>query len=146
MNTFDALKKLYDIKETNNENVIDIEGEEENQGSTSKVFECDKYNYTASLENRLKQHKSDKHKEKEVNKGQQREQGSTEMVDLPCDVCKYIAKSGEDYLNHIEIHEASEHRTAYKCHKCDFSSTSSDMLKRHLEEAHRTDNRIQICS
>ena len=79
LDTFDTLKKL-DVKNNNekdtisknfrelpSESVIDITGEEENGGTSSKILKCNKCSFKATVESRLNQHKRDKHNQKTNN-------------------------------------------------------------------------------
>ena len=168
METCDALNKLNDMmrkKVTTDEEpiieepVIDITGEEAAGGSTSKVFECDKCDFKASLKATINEHKKTKHAD----------------VTLPCDLCNFIAKTTEEYKKHVESKhgqspiEGTKHKGKGKksfaakdkdnvkdnvndktkkkettqgvkipCDLCNFTSVSAEDFIKHIESKHQT--------
>ena len=164
METCDALNKLNDMmrkKVTTDEEpiieepVIDITGEEAAGGSTSKVFECDKCDFKASLKATINEHKKTKHA----------------VVTLPCDLCDFIAKTTEEYKKHVESKhgqspkEGTKHKGKGKksfaakvkdnvddktkkketiqgvkipCDLCNFTSVSAEDFIKHIESKHQT--------
>ena len=142
LNTFDALKRLQDIKITdsneNRDNAIDITGEEEAGGSSSKVFECDECVYKTSMKERLTQHKKDKHTANKTMKDTKKANKTTKTsVQIPCDVCDFSSISASDFLNHIKTHEKPEENTCIPCDLCDYNAPSIEIFKSHIGNAHK---------
>ena len=155
LNTFDALKKYYDIKDgksvantvatksQNNQEVsIDITGEEEQGGSSSKTFHCKECKYVTSMENRLHQHKTSKHpdknskKEKGQGKNSNKEKQHESDVSIPCDVCEFTAISASEYMEHTKTHHGASY--TFDCDICDYKGHSSDLLIKHVKTVHES--------
>ena len=101
VNTFEALQRLDDSKNRAevNKSVIDITGEEENGGSTSRLFECDSCSYKSSLETRFNQHRKDKHSNKQH---LSKPSAKKDDFNIPCDVCDFVSDSTSNYMKHIQ--------------------------------------------
>ena len=127
LNTLDVLKQLENSskeksKAVDNNDVIDISGEEDNVGASSRVFECQLCIFKSSTRKGLEQHKRDKHKSKTSTA-----KSSDNNSELPCDKCDFIATNAGDYIEHEEKHK-EERNVKRKGHKDD--QMSSDRKKR----------------
>ena len=133
------------------EPAIDITGEETQGGTSSVLFACDKCEYRTSMENRLNQHKNNKH--------------VTEII--PCEFCKYKG-SLEEFAVHMKNthnnppcsngNKNSEHSNENRkqttqnvripCDICDFVASSTRMYTKHIESKHQpkvVNNSNEMC-
>ena len=164
---------MNDIKETRKTNtsdqspssnaspaVIDITGEVENGGSTSKSYACNECQFVSSLESQLKQHKKDKHSK---NNGKS-SKSNKRSVRIPCDACDFTAESADSYMDHVVMHERNivsckecgykeslkeyeiKQHTKHKflCNICGHSAVNNDLLKEHIDKQHRSNRQNHV--
>ena len=57
-------------------------------------------------------------------------------VSIPCDVCKFIAKTTTEFMKHVEDHNKERMETSLPCELCDYKARTSNNFKEHIETAH----------
>ena len=64
-------------------------------------------------------------------------------LQIPCDICKFIASSTTMYVKHIETkHQTKDNasnteESCFSCDKCNFTAVTEREFKSHLEHTHR---------
>ena len=122
---------MKDLKDKNPEKIVLIADEEHENGSTSKVYECDKCSYASSTERNLEQHIKDKHKE---SKNSYKTSKNNDKI--PCQFCDKICANAKDFFSHMENHHTKQKSNKFKCDKCDFETQTVAKLYEHEESKH----------
>ena len=120
-----------------NSNVIDISGENEEGGASSRLLCCDSCNFKTSSESQLRKHKISEHKQSNQTKNSYQTNKSSEL--LPCDACDFIAKGALAYSLHIKQHEID----LQFCDECDYSTKTSKLIQLHKESYHSKNPKIK---
>ena len=82
------------------------------------------------MEDRLRQHKKDKHGTAGVLKETKNNYKTSKIsVEIPCDICDFTSSSVSDFLKHIEIHEKEEESVTLPSDLCDYEVSTIDHLK-----------------
>ena len=140
LNIFETFKKMCeenDKSKREKEDVIDVTGEDEAGGTSSRIIKCPKCAYKSTIQGRMNQHLRDKHNQQSesIDKPNQNSSNDT-IVELPCDECDYKATKAPDYLEHIKTHGDKDPSGEIPCDICDYNAKDISDFKIHIQKTH----------